>query len=133
MTNLLTRIAAFILPLATAAGLLLNLAGPAEAGRLKRAYRFPDQGEFLRAVPPDTMDFAQVQNPDFGDDEGMGGSMDQRVSIRPREAARIARQAVPGAKVLNVKLLPSGVYAVTLRGDGKLTRVMVDGRSGDIL
>ena len=49
------------------------------------------------------------------------------------DQARIARQAMPGAKVLNVKLLPSGIYAVTLRGGGRLTRVMVDGRSGDIL
>jgi hypothetical protein len=130
MTNLLKRTAALFLPLAVAAGVLLSAAAPAEAGRLKRIYRLPAQGEFLRVPPPDTTDYAQSQ--DYSD-PGMDVTGDQGVSIRPREAARIARQAVPGAKVLNVKLLPSGVYAVTLRGDGKLTRVMVDGRSGDIL
>jgi hypothetical protein len=132
MKNLLTRIAAYALPLAMVASLLLAATDPAEARRLKRPYHMPGQGEFV-PLPPDAVDYAQNQDyadPDLADPGGQG---DAGVSIRPREAARIARQAVPGAKVLNVKLLPSGVYAVTLRGDGKLTRVMVDGRSGDIL
>ena len=78
------------------------------------------------------MDFAQ--NVDPGPDGfAADGPDDPGLTIRPREAARIARQTVPGAKVLNVRLLPSGIYAVTLRGDGKLTRVMVDGQTGDIL
>jgi uncharacterized membrane protein YkoI len=54
-------------------------------------------------------------------------------AIRPREAARIAKRSMPGARVLKVKLLPSGIYAVTLRGNGELTRVMVDGLTGEIL
>lgn len=114
------------------AGLLLNGASPAEAGRSKRHIPMQDNGEFMQAAPPNTMDYAQGQfdaDPSFDTTQ----DQDQDVNIRPREAARIARQAVPGAKVLNVRLLPSGIYAVTLRGDGKLTRVMVDGRSGDIL
>lgn len=70
-----------------------------------------------------------VQSDEFTDEDSGSGN----VSIRPREAAQIAKSAYPGSKVLKVKLLPSGVYAVTLRGDGELTRVMVDGESGDIL
>jgi uncharacterized membrane protein YkoI len=52
--------------------------------------------------------------------------------IQPSEAANIARDANPGSKVLNVKLLPSGVYAVTLKQGGSVSRVMVDATSGAI-
>lgn len=136
MKYLMTRIAAIALPLTLVAGLVCGISGPANAGRLKHFYAVPGQGEFL-LPPPRANDYAQSQDyadPDLADpgvDPGMGA--DQGLTIRPREAARIARQAMPGAKVLNVKLLPSGIYAVTLRGGGRLTRVMVDGRSGDIL
>jgi len=132
MNYLMTRIAAIALPLTLVAGLLCGVSGPAQAGRLKHFYALPGQGDFL-LPPPGASDYAQSQDyadPDLAD-PGMGA--DQGLTIRPREAARIARQVMPGAKVLNVKLLPSGVYAVTLRGGGRLTRVMVDGRSGDIL
>ncbi|MCA0433512.1 MAG: PepSY domain-containing protein [Proteobacteria bacterium] len=57
-------------------------------------------------------------------------AQDNNLPISEREAANIAQGMVPGARVLKVKLLPSGTYAVTLRGDGKLTRVMVDGQTG---
>ena len=52
--------------------------------------------------------------------------------IQPSEAASIARDAYPDAKVLNVKLLPNGVYAVTLKQGGSVSRVMVDATSGAI-
>jgi uncharacterized membrane protein YkoI len=52
--------------------------------------------------------------------------------VAPSEAAMIARDSVPGSKVLNVKLLPSGVYAVTLKVGGSVTRVMVDATSGAV-
>jgi hypothetical protein len=52
--------------------------------------------------------------------------------VAPSEAAMIARNSVPGSKVLNVKLLPSGVYAVTLKVGGSVTRVMVDATSGAV-
>ena len=52
--------------------------------------------------------------------------------IQPSEAASIARDAYPDAKVLNVKLLPNGVYAVTLKSGGSVSRVMVDATSGAI-
>jgi hypothetical protein len=52
--------------------------------------------------------------------------------IQPSEAANIARDANPDSKVLNVKLLPNGVYAVTLKKGGSVSRVMVDATSGAI-
>ena len=52
--------------------------------------------------------------------------------IQPSEAANIARDSNPGSKVLNVKLLPNGVYAVTLKQGGSVSRVMVDATSGAI-
>jgi uncharacterized membrane protein YkoI len=52
--------------------------------------------------------------------------------IRPSEAALIAKDANPDSKVLNVKLLPSGVYAVTLKIGGSVARVMVDATTGAI-
>ena len=52
--------------------------------------------------------------------------------VPPSEAAMIAKDSVPGSKVLNVKLLPSGVYAVTLKVGGSVTRVMVDATTGAV-
>ncbi|MDE2444783.1 MAG: PepSY domain-containing protein [Alphaproteobacteria bacterium] len=48
------------------------------------------------------------------------------------QAAVIAKDSVPGSMVLNVKLLPSGVYAVTLKVGGSVTRVMVDATTGAV-
>ena len=124
----LRKIATVGLLMLSTAGLVSLAVSPAEAGRFRRLLP-PVQQEVL---PPAAVDFAQ--NLDDGTDSyATDGPADPELTIRPRESARIARQTVPGAKVLNVRLLPSGIYAVTLRGDGKLTRVMVDGRSGDIL
>lgn len=136
MTSKLTRMFAIFLLLAGTAGSVGILSSSAEAGRLKLMNR---EFRVQRLAQPQLApwDVAQsLDDPSFNDE---GGDFDAEepggggVTIRPRQAARIARDMVPGSKVLNVKLLPSGVYAVTLRGDGKLTRVMVDGRSGDIL
>jgi hypothetical protein len=107
----------FSLTAALVAGTVL-LVDHADAARLK----------FRPLVLP--MPGVQLVQSDEYADQGSGGG---GVTIRPREAAQIARSAYPGSKVLKVKLLPSGVYAVTLRGDGELTRVMVDGESGNIL
>jgi uncharacterized membrane protein YkoI len=54
------------------------------------------------------------------------------VAISPAEAADAAEQALPGFKVIRVKLLPSGVYAVTLKADGEVQRVMVDAETGAV-
>ena len=52
--------------------------------------------------------------------------------IKPSQAALIARNAHPGSKVLSVRLLPSGVYAVTLKLGGSVQDVMVSATSGAI-
>ena len=99
------------------------LPSPAEAARLKFK---PFVSGFVELVQNQD----DPAGDDFGGDQVSSGG---EPSIRPREAAEIAKSAYPGSKVLKVKLLPSGIYAVTLRGDGKLTRVMVDGDNGSIL
>ena len=53
-----------------------------------------------------------------------------RLKIRPSQAAAIAQGQVPDSTVVGVKLLPSGVYAVTLRTESSVERVMVDGQDG---
>jgi uncharacterized membrane protein YkoI len=55
------------------------------------------------------------------------------VKIRPSQAAAIAQGQVPGSRVVGVKLLPSGVYAVTLKTDDSAMRVMVDGETGAVM
>lgn len=52
--------------------------------------------------------------------------------IHQAEAAMIAKSANPGSTVLSVKLLPSGVYAVTLKVGGSVLQVMVDATTGSI-
>ena len=50
--------------------------------------------------------------------------------VKPSEAALIAQRSVPDSKVLNVKLLPSGEYVVTLKAGGSVQKVMVNATSG---
>lgn len=52
--------------------------------------------------------------------------------IRPSQAAALAKRSVPGASVVGVKLLPSGDYAVTLRTDTDVSRVIVSGQDGSV-
>ena len=54
------------------------------------------------------------------------------VRIKPSQAAAIAQGQVPYSKVVKVKLLPRGDYAVTLVADGNVTRVIVNGQDGSI-
>lgn len=105
--------------------LLLALSTPAFAGRKQVVI---DLGYL---APLSSIHIAQGDVDGSSYDTGGVGGVD--VSIRPREAARIAKRSMPGSRVLKVKLLPSGIYAVTLRGNGELTRVMVDGQTGEIL
>ncbi len=53
--------------------------------------------------------------------------------LTPSDAAGIAQDAVPGSRVLKVKLLPNGDYAVTLKVKGSVMRVVVSGVDGSIL
>ncbi len=66
------------------------------------------------------------------DDPAFELAQDSDVRITPSEAAAIAQDAVPGAAVLKVKLLSSGVYAVTLKAKGSVLRVMVSADDGSI-
>jgi hypothetical protein len=54
------------------------------------------------------------------------------VKVRPSQAAAIAQGQVPNSTVVGVKLLPDGVYAVTLRTDSSVERIMVNGQDGSI-
>jgi Peptidase propeptide and YPEB domain len=60
-------------------------------------------------------------------------SYDNEYPVTESQAAYIAQQNYPEAKVLKVKLLQSGVYAVTLKDGGNVSRVLVDATSGEIL
>ena len=53
--------------------------------------------------------------------------------IKPSQAAAIAQAQFPNSMVVKVKLLPGGVYAVTLRTDTSVERVMVNGQDGSIM
>jgi hypothetical protein len=75
--------------------------------------------------------YEQSQLSQYADEAESYGNADYPVS--PAEAANIARSSWPGAKVLRVQLLPSGVYAVTLKQHGEVSRVLVDATSGSIV
>jgi uncharacterized membrane protein YkoI len=70
--------------------------------------------------------------PELDDEPRMEMAQEDGGQITPSEAAAIAQDAVPGAKVLKVKLLSSGDYAVTLRVKGSVMRVMVNSQDGSI-
>ncbi len=69
---------------------------------------------------------------DYGDDVSLEFVQDTKARIAPSEAAAIAQDTMPGSKVLKVKLLSSGVYAVTLKVQGSVVRVMVSAEDGSI-
>ena len=50
--------------------------------------------------------------------------------IKPGQALIIAQRLVPNSKGIGVKLLPGGDYAVTLRRENQLQRVIIDGDTG---
>ena len=90
------------------------------ANRLERRLRRQD----MRQI--------EIEERDQMPSRGYDVAQDQQVNIAPSEAAAIARDVVPGAKVVGVKLLPSGYYAVTLRSKGSVTRVMVNASDGSV-
>jgi uncharacterized membrane protein YkoI len=98
------------------ASVLLGL-NPAEAGKFRLGHKFNDD--------------AQSELSQYAEDNNSYGNAEYPVS--PAEAADIARGSWPGAKVLRVQLLPSGVYAVTLKQRGEVSRVLVDAMSGSIV
>ena len=74
--------------------------------------------------------YKQFQVSQYADEnQGYG---DGAYAVSPSQAAMIAKDTWLGAKVLRVQLLPSGVYAVTLKQGGEVSRVLVDATSGEV-
>lgn len=76
--------------------------------------------------------YNRFQISQYADDAQPDGYGSGSYAVSPSEAASIAKDTWPGAKVLRVQLLPSGVYAVTLKQGGEVSRVLVDATSGEI-
>jgi uncharacterized membrane protein YkoI len=116
----MSKTGAFISVLAGAACLF---AVSADAGqfRLKQKYGRAMANDFHVSQLSD-------DNADQGNDFGKGD-----FAVSPSQAASIAKRSWPGSKVLRVQLLPSGVYAVTLKQGGEVSRVLVDANSGDLV
>jgi hypothetical protein len=55
------------------------------------------------------------------------------VGIRPSQAAAFAQREMPGAKVVGVKRLPNGDYVVTLRTESDVSRIIIDGQTGEVM
>jgi uncharacterized membrane protein YkoI len=95
------------------------MAMSAEAGQFRLGHKF---GKAIQSQD----EYSQL----IEEENGYGNS---EVAISPSEAASIAKGSWPGSKVLRVQLLPSGVYAVTLKQGGEVSRVLVDASSGSIV
>jgi uncharacterized membrane protein YkoI len=98
---------------------LSAMALSAEAGQFRLGHKF---GKAFQSQS----DYSQL----IEEENGYGGA---EVEVSPSQAASIAKQSWPGSKVLRVQLLPSGVYAVTLKQGGEVSRVLVDASSGAIV
>lgn len=81
-------------------------------------YQSTNRPQILRRLAP------QVIKPNL--------SLLPEVRIQPSQAAAIAQAQIPYSKVVKVRLLPRGDYAVTLVADGNVTRVIVDGQDGSV-
>lgn len=99
----------------------LVFTGQAEAGRFRPKHR---------CNPIQMAQYAGESDRYSNSNSNSYGGSDYAVS--PSQAAYIAKQTWPGAKVLRVQLLPSGVYAVTLKQGGQVSRVLVDATSGEV-
>jgi uncharacterized lipoprotein len=96
--------------------LMLGLLGFSQAACAQPVAQIP---AFIEALESKAVDFKLMQS------QG-------EFPVSASDAADIARSSVPGSKVLKVKLLPSGVYAVTLKDGDNVSRVMVDATTGSI-
>ncbi len=98
--------------------LVMVLTVSAEAGQFRLGHKYAQYNDLSLS----DLQLVQVQ-------DGYGAA---EVAISPSQAASIAKETWPGAKVLRVQLLPSGEYAVTLKQGGEVSRVKVDASSGSI-
>jgi uncharacterized membrane protein YkoI len=102
----------------------MMLAAPAEAGKRKRKFQvWSQQSETYVDLQ---VGFADRRLAQSYDDSG------EEFPVSESDAADIAQQEYPGARVLRVRLLPSGVYAVTLKEGGRVYRVRVNARTGAV-
>jgi hypothetical protein len=104
-----------------------TVVAPAEA----KQRRLADELAYDEAFDPDYGPYRQRRAAQEYPEDGEY-DLAQEAQIAPSEAAAIAKSVVPGAKVVRVKLLPSGYYAVTLRAKGSVTRVMVSATDGSV-
>jgi uncharacterized membrane protein YkoI len=112
---------------ASVALVAMLLVSAAQAGEYRLGYKYQKYKRLAK-------NYYISQN--YGDgysNDGGGYGNGVRLRISPSDAALIAKRTWPGAKVLRVQLLPSGLYAVTLKQGGQVSRVLVDARSGDIV
>jgi hypothetical protein len=103
---------------------------PAE-GRERRRPLAEMVEQFLEPDSRSYRDYEQESEAEQGGYDQLA-QQDQDIGIRPSEAAAIARDVVPGARVVGVKLLSNGYYAVTLRTKGSVTRVLVNAQDGSV-
>jgi hypothetical protein len=109
-----------------------TMVGAAEAGRLgysKRSLPHCTNETYSSSFSEEPGLYSVAQYAGEDEDSSYGGDY----AVSRSEAAAIAKSSWPGAKVLRVQLLPSGVYAVTLKKGGEVTRVFVDASSGGIV
>jgi hypothetical protein len=52
--------------------------------------------------------------------------------IKPSQALIIAQRLLPNSKAVGVRLLPGGNYAVTLKRNKDVRRLIIDGQSGEV-
>ena len=104
---------------ASVVALGLIWAASAEAGQFRLGHKYAN----------DAASYEVSQYLDGSDGYGDEGGY----AITPSQAASIAKRSWPGSKVLRVQLLPSGVYAVTLKQGGEVSRVLVDASSGSLV
>lgn len=68
-----------------------------------------------------------------GSDEGDGYEQSgaETAAIKPSQAVKLARRAVPGSNPLGVKM-QGGIYVVRLRQDGSIIQMGVDPATGSV-
>lgn len=102
------------------------LASPADAGRRNHKFHnwLPDYGTGRVMTWKQDFRDSPLQLADSYDNDSY--------PVSAADAADIAQSQYPDAKVLKVNLLPSGVYAVTLKQGGNVSRVRVNAQTGAI-
>ena len=75
-------------------------------------------------------DPAMTQTPNARPQPQQPGRSPNLPLIKPSQALIIAQRLVPDSKGIDVRLLPGGDYAVTLKHKDQVQRVIIDGDTG---